>query len=189
MKDEEIKIRIKPTIKKDFQDICESEETTMSNKINKFIVDEVKLKKVESLKGKIITRKLIKFGIMNSNGRLYPKSELLKTTFDADGIEQTELERLNKQILYGQFGYAEGSTIIHKYNATHSISNLKINDDWLEGDITILNDAIVPILDNLVFRPRSYGIIDKKGIVKDLEIIGFDAVPKSDDKFIEYGEN
>jgi len=189
MKEEEIKIRVTPSLKKDFQDICENEDTTMSNKINSFIVKEVKIKKVKLPKNKTITKQLIRFGIINGHGRLYRKSELLKTTFDIDGLEQTELERLNKQILYGQFGYAEGAAIIHKYNATHSISNLRINGDWLEGDITILNDSIVPILDNLVFRPRSLGSIDKKGVVRDLEIIGFDAVPKSEDKFIEDEEN
>jgi hypothetical protein len=45
MKQEEINIRISPTLKKDFQDICEVEETTMSNKINNFIVKEVNDKK------------------------------------------------------------------------------------------------------------------------------------------------
>lgn len=188
MKEEEIKIRVTPSLKKDFQDICENEDTTMSNKINSFIVKEVKLKKVKTLKNTTITKQLIRFGVMNGNGRLYRKSELLKTTFDVDGLEQTELERLNKQILYGQFGYAEGATIIHKYNATHAISNLRINGDWLEGDVTILNDNIIPILDNLVFRPRSFGFLDKKGVVHDLEIIGFDAVPKSEDKMIKYEE-
>jgi hypothetical protein len=189
MKEEEIKIRVTPSLKKDFQNICEHEDTTMSNKINNFIVKEVKVKKITTVKDKILTKKLIKFGVMNSNGRLYRKSELLKTTFDADGVEQTELERLNKQVLYGQFGYAEGATIIHKYNATHSISNLRINEDWLVGDVAVLNDSIIPILDNLVFRPRSFGFLDKKGVVHDLEIIGFDAVPKSEDKFIEVDED
>lgn len=47
MKEEEIKIRITPSLKKDFQDICENEDTTMSNKINSFIVKEVKTKKVK----------------------------------------------------------------------------------------------------------------------------------------------
>jgi len=188
MKEEEIKIRVNPILKKDFQDICENEETTMSNKINSFIVKEVKTKKIKTLKNKTLTKKLIKFGVMNTNGRLYPKSELTKTIYDEDGLAHTELDRLNKQVLYGQFGHAEGAHIIHKYNATHSISKLRINDDWLEGDVTILNDSITPILDNLVFRPRSCGYINDKGVVTDLEIISFDAVLKSEDKFIEDGD-
>lgn len=182
-KEEEIKIRVTPSLKRDFQDICENEETTMSNKINSFIVKEVKTKKVKQFKQETITKQLIKFGVMNSHGRLYRKSELLKTTFDYDGLEHTELDRLNKTPLYGQFGYGEGETT-HKYNATHSISNLRINEDWLEGDVTILNASIVPILDNLVFRPRSFGSVDDKGVVCDLEIITFDAVLKSEDSFI-----
>lgn len=189
MKEEEIKIRVSPSLKKDFQDICENEETTMSNKINGYIVKEVNTKKVKALKNKTMTKQLIKFGVMNANGRLYRKSELLKTTFDADGLEQTELERLNKHVLYGQFGYPEGSDPTHKYNATHSVMNIRINDDWLEGDVTILNENILPILNNLVFRPRALGTVDHKGIVRDLEIIEFDAILKSDDKFFEIDEN
>jgi len=42
MKQEEIKIRVSSKLKNDFQHICEFEETTMSNKINTFIVSEVK---------------------------------------------------------------------------------------------------------------------------------------------------
>ena len=44
MKEEEIKIRVTPSLKKDFQDICELENTTMSNKINSFIITEVEAK-------------------------------------------------------------------------------------------------------------------------------------------------
>ena len=189
MKQEEIKIRITPTLKKDFQDICENEQTTMSNKINTFIFDEVKTKKIEMLKNKIFTKQLIKFGVMNTSDRLYRKTELTNVKFDEDGLEYTELDRLNKKTLYGQFGHPDNADIIHKYNATHSISNLRINEDWLEGDITILNNSIIPILDNLVFRPRSCANISDKGVVKDLDIIGFDAITKSDDKFKETDEN
>lgn len=183
MKEEEIKIRVSNTLKKDFQDICEVEETTMSNKINAFIVKEVKTKKAKVFKGQTITKQLIKFGVMNTNGRLYTKSELTKTRFDKDSMEYTELDRLNEKPLYGQFGYYPDGELVHKYNATHSINNLRINEDWLEGDVTILNDSIIPILDNIVFRPRSFGVLDEKGVVQDLEIIGFDAVTITEDSF------
>jgi hypothetical protein len=185
MKEEEIKIRITPTLKKDFQNICEDEETTMSNKINDFIVKEVKVKKIKTLKNRTSTHKLIRFGIMNGAGRLYRKSELTKISLDEDGFECTQLDRLNRQILYGQFGHCDSGDITHKYNATHSICNLRINEDWLEGDITIINDSIIPILNNLVFRPRSFGTVDDMGVVRGLEIIGFDAILKSEDKFTE----
>jgi hypothetical protein len=110
-------------------------------------------------------------------------NELLKILLDEDGFEITELDRINKQTMYGQFGYAHEDTIIHKYNATHLINNIRIDGDWLIGDVTILNDALLPILNNLVFRPRSYGRVDEKMFVYDLEIIGFDAILKSDDTF------
>ena len=107
MKKEEINIRITPTLKKDFQDICESDETTMSNKISEFIIKEVKTKKIKTLEDRTLTRQLIRFGVMNGNSRLYQKSELTDIKFDEDGLEYTELDRLNQQPLYGQFGYAE----------------------------------------------------------------------------------
>lgn len=183
MKEEEIKIRVSNTLKTDFQQVCEIEETTMSNKINDYIVKEVNLKKVKNI---MLNQKLIKFGIMNSNGRLYRKSELLKFKLDEDGFELTELDRINKASpLYGQFGYCDGATIIHKYNATHSVSNIRIDEDWLIGDVTILNESIIPILNNLIFRPRSYGVLTDKGVVTELEIIGFDAVLKTEDKFYD----
>jgi len=187
MKKEEINLRITPTLKKEFQDICEFENTTMSNKIQNFILTEVKTKKIKTLENRILTKRLIKFGVMNGNGRLYQKSELTKIKIDDDGIDYTELERLNKQTLYGQFGYSENGEIIHKYNATHSINNLRFSGDWLIGDITILNDSIIPILDKLIFRPRSFGTLDDKGVVHDLEIIGFDALIKTEDKFYDDG--
>lgn len=187
MKKEEINLRITPTLKKEFQDICEFENTTMSNKIQNFILTEVKTKKIKTLENRVLTKRLIKFGVMNGNGRLYQKSELTKIKIDDDGIDYTELDRLNKQTLYGQFGYLENGELIHKYNATHSIDNLRFSGDWLIGDITILNDSIIPILDKLIFRPRSFGTLDDKGVVRDLEIIGFDALIKTEDKFYDDG--
>ena len=129
MKKEEINLRISPILKKEFQEICENEETTMSNKIQGFIITEVKTKKIKTLENRVLTKKLIKFGVMNGNGRLYQKSELTKIKIDDDGIDYTELDRLNKQTLYGQFGYSENGEIIHKYNATSS--NLNKCREWL----------------------------------------------------------
>jgi len=182
MKEEEIKIRISEVMKKDFQDICENESTTMSRKINNFITKEINLKKYKTMKGVIVTKELIRFGVINGNGRLYTKDELLRQKFDADGFEYTELDKLNSEIFYGQFGYGD-SEKIHKYNATHSVSNFRIEGEWLIGDVTILNDSITKIFNNLVFRPRSFGEIGENGLVKNLEIIGFDAIVKSLDEF------
>ena len=181
MKKEEIKIRVSSSLKSDFQDICELHQTTMSNKINSFIFDEVKINKHKLIGGKTFTKKLIRFGSMNLNNRLYEKHKLTEIKLDEDGLEYTELDRLNNEILYGQYGYLDSSEKVHKYNATHSVKNLKINGDWLEGDVTILNDSILPIIDNLVFRSRSFGIIDDNNVVQEWVIIGFDALLKTDD--------
>ena len=185
MKQEEIKIRVSSTLKDNFQKICEFEETTMSNKINTFIVKEVKTKKPNKLSKKALIKKLIRLDVANTDGRIYGKGEILKMTIDSDGFDITELDRLNQKPLYGQFGFLETGDIIHKYNATHSITNLRIEKDWLIGDVTILNPSILPIIDNLIFRVRAFGTVDEKGNVKDLQIIGFDAVLKTEDKFKE----
>jgi hypothetical protein len=55
----------------------------------------------------------------------------------------------------------------------------------LIGDVKILNPSIIPILDKIVFRPRSYGELNNNGVVKNLEIIGFDAILITDDSFKE----
>ena len=178
MKLETIKLRIAEDAKLSFQAICDNKNTTMSNRILDFIEKDIKLNNRTS------TQKLFKFDVINGNNRIYRKSELLKILLDEDGFEITELERINKKPMYGQFGYANDDTIIHKYNATHTINNIRIDGDWLIGDVTILNEVLLPILNNLVFRPRSYGKIDKKMFVYDLEIIGFDAILKSDDSFL-----
>jgi hypothetical protein len=183
MKTEEIKIRISTTFKKDFQEICENEQTTMSNKINDYIFEEIKIKKKKDLVGQIMTKKLIKFGVINTNGRLYTKDELVKVKLNDDGFEYTELDKLNSKTYFGQFGYGHDDSSIHKYNATHSIENFRIEEDWLIGDVKILNPSIIPILDKIVFRPRSYGELDDNGVVKNLEIIGFDAILITDDSF------
>jgi antitoxin component of RelBE/YafQ-DinJ toxin-antitoxin module len=184
MKKEEIKIRVSTTLKQDFQDICENEETTMSNKINNFIFDEIKTKKIENLKNRTSIQKLIHFNVHNKNGRLYQKSDLLGIKLDENGLEYTELDRLNNVTLHGQFGFCSTGDKIHKYNATHSINNLRIEEDWLIGDVTILNDSIGHIFDKLVFRVRGFGEVDDKGVVQGLEIIGFDAILKSEDKTV-----
>ena len=64
MKEEEIKIRISETLKKDFIDICEFENTTMSNKINNFIVTEINEKKIKSIET-IITDLLVTMNYNN----------------------------------------------------------------------------------------------------------------------------
>ena len=185
MKGEEIKIRISPNLKKDFQDICENEETTMSNKINDYIVKEVKLKKIKEFSGQVLIKKFIHFGKMDTNGRLYQKSDFTKIRLDDNGDEYTELDRINNNTFYGQYGHPNDDVIVHKYNATHLVKSFKIEDDYLIGEVTILNPSIVPILDKIVFRPRSYGYLDDKGVVKDLDIIGFDAILITDDKIKE----
>ena len=100
-------------------------------------------------------------------------------------MEYTELDRINTKIFYGQFGFANDDVNIHKYNATHSIENFKIEEDWLVGDVSILNPSISFIIDRIVFRPRGYGNLDDNGVVIDFDLIGFDAVIKSEDMFKE----
>ena len=48
----------------------------------------------------------------------------------------------------------------------------------------MLNDSIAHIFDKLVFRVRGFGDVNDKGVVEGLEIIGFDAILKSEDKTV-----
>ena len=187
MKQEEIKIRITSELKKDFQCVCDEENITMSNNLTKFIKDEVKRKKIKNLSENPFTTKLIRFDKLNKNKRIYSKDEFLKIKIDDNAIEYTELEKLNSKAFYGQYNYRNDDEIIHEYNATHKITNFRIEDDWLLGDVTILNKSLLPILDNIVFRPRSYGAIGEDFNVIDLDIIGFDAISKNLDCF-NYGK-
>lgn len=47
MKEEEIKIRISETLKKEFRNVCEVEKDTVSNKLHTFIVNEVNIYKTK----------------------------------------------------------------------------------------------------------------------------------------------
>ena len=155
----------------------------MSNKLTDFISAEVIRKKEKPLNETPFTSLLIHFGVPNRNGRIYDKNDITKLRLDGDGLEYTELDRLNTKPFYGQFGFAPSDMIIHKYNATHVINNFRIKDDWLIGDVSLLNRSLEPILDNLVFRPRAHGYVNKKRVVEDMDIIGFDAIVKTEDSF------
>lgn len=183
MKTTEIKFRVDESLKQDFQDICDNEKTNMSVKLTEFMKSEVVDKKEKPLSEVPFTTQLLHFGVMNKHGRLYNKKDILNVRLDKDGLEYTELDRLNTKPFYGQFGFANSDSVIHKYNATHVINHFRIKDEWLVGDVTLLNQSLLPILDKLVFRPRAYGNINRNKIVDEMEIIGFDAIVKTEDTF------
>lgn len=54
MKEKNLTIRIDEKIKDSFKRICDNESTTMSNKINDFIVHEVKTKEVKKIDGVLV---------------------------------------------------------------------------------------------------------------------------------------
>ena len=53
MKQKEINIRISEQLKLDFKELCLSEKTTMSNKLQEFIINEIQLKKDNDTKQQI----------------------------------------------------------------------------------------------------------------------------------------
>lgn len=127
--------------------------------------------------------KLIQFNVENKNGRIYLSEEFTKIRKDENGIEYTELDRLNKMPIYGQLEYGDEFET-PRTKATHSVSNIEIVDGWLVGDITILDES-VKLLDNVVFRSRSIGELNDDKTVKIDKVLSFDAIPESTDAFIE----
>ena len=54
MKEKNLTIRIDEKIKESFKKICDNESTTMSNRINDFIVREVKSKEIKKIDGVLV---------------------------------------------------------------------------------------------------------------------------------------
>lgn len=122
--------------------------------------------------------KLIHFDVENEAGLIYEKYEFVKNrTSKRDGEFYNEIDRLNeKSPIYGQFKFGKKKT--NKYNASHSFSNFKINEDWLVADLTVLNKNFETILKNIIFKPRAVGTERIDRTVDLHKIKAFDAIIK-----------
>lgn len=116
---------------------------------------------------------LIPLNVKNKNGRIYTDSELKDI----------------KDSYYGEYNHIAKTSEISINEISHMISNIRIENNNLIGDITILKtskgdllNALINLDVKIVFRPRSIGDV-VNGYVKNLKIISFDAVELKNDSF------
>ena len=129
------------------------------------------------------TTTLIPLNVLNLNNRVYLDNENLR-----ENIENFN-ERVKKLgVVYGEYGYPENGVLDTTLSkVSHTISNVRIEDNKVIGDITIVGTRLGNLLkdnyENMVFRPRSMGVVgeDRNVILKKL--FTFDAVPNTDDAF------
>jgi len=136
----------------------------------------------------VIDAPLIFFNVKNANDRMYVRSDIEK-----------QLPDLNKRIAAGQLvgemtdykypAVRPDFDVIHIDRISHSITNIKISDTKLTGDIKFLSSQRGTSLKHLyadgliVFRPRIIGSVNEDGIVETEKIIAFDAIGKDKDSF------
>lgn len=122
---------------------------------------------------KLLATKIQKLDVPNSNGRTYTTTEMSKT-----------LAKVEHGLL-GRVGYPSGPDAgIVLTETSHMVENLRLEDGWLVGDITvlateqgkILQDAIEADKDALAFRMLGIGNVDKDGIVRNFEVTGVCAI-------------
>ena len=122
---------------------------------------------------------LMKLDTLNKNGRIYTTESVNKAIQEAN-------DKSEKGQLLGELGYGNVVDIDLK-NVSHKISELKIEDNSVVGEIEILDtpsgNKLKDILDQVVFRPRGTGNINDKGEVENFKIISFDAISKHEDAF------
>lgn len=139
-------------------------------------------KQQESDKKIVLTGQLlISLGTVNLNNRIYENNENLRKAIDDYN------DRANKFGGFGEFGYPETFDVSFK-NVSHSVKNLRIDDNSVVGDVTVLNTTkggrkLAEMLDRCVFRPRAAGMVLANGEVVLDRIFAFDAINKEDDAF------
>ncbi len=63
---------------------------------------------------------------------------------------------------------------------SHVVSDLRISDGYLVGEVKVLNTpngiTLAEIVEDIDFAPRGWGVISKEGVVTDYKMIAIDAV-------------
>ena len=166
---------------------------------------------------KLENQVLLKFDVENKNGRIYRKSEFTRIRNEkspsGDLYEWTLIEDLNGYhwcrqylwaekhvsdkrtrvdkpgLLLGEIGYPEDFEVSLS-RVSHSIKNVRIEEDLLIGDIEILNTSSGNNLKKMieegleiVFRPRAVGVINENKEVTVDKLLAFDAIPATTDSF------
>lgn len=131
------------------------------------------------MKNKTFTATLLPLNQLNGNGRIYQDNENLRESI-ADFNRRVE----ERGVAYGELGYPE-TTETYLGNVSHTVKNVRIEDDKVVGDITLLNTINGKTLKELfknddtgiVFRPRASGTVTIN------KIHSYDAINASEDSF------
>jgi hypothetical protein len=119
--------------------------------------------------------KLLRFEIENKNNRKYSKCNI-----------EPHLEKINSKPLFGVLQIDSHEIINDGLTFSHYFTNIRIEDDFLLGDLTIIDTMegrlVQDLITDIVFRPKSIGKVDGKNIIID-ELISFDAIHAMDDSF------
>ena len=128
-----------------------------------------------------ITQKILKFDVLNLNGRIYTKESISKA------IKDVRNKTKEMGVFYGCLGYPEDDKFRFALNVSHSIEKIYIRNNILFAKISILNTESSKILkdniDSYVFRPRMIGNVDENNICQVDDIISIDAILKDTDSY------
>ena len=115
--------------------------------------------------------------MINLNQRVYDKEA---------GEMMVASAKLKEGRLYGELGYPDKfDTTLG--NVSHTISNVRMVEDLIIGDIQVLDTTSGKLLNEclseMVFRPRMVGILDEDGHVKITKFGTFDANTIAEDSY------
>lgn len=103
----------------------------------------------------------------NGNGRIYPMSAL-----------EHCVEKAKAGPVLGSLGLTEGVSVALS-EVSHTVENLRIEEGYLVGDVTVLDtpkgQALEKLIDSCDFRSTGTGLI-RGGHVVDYNLISIDAV-------------
>lgn len=137
------------------------------------------------MKNETFTTTLLPLNILNGNGRIYQDNENLRESI-ADFNKRVD----EVGVAYGELGYTNSfNTSLAR--VSHTIKNVRIEDDKVVGDITLINTINGRTLKELfkydnpgiVFRPRAAGITHPDGTVTIQKVFSYDAINESEDSF------
>ena len=137
------------------------------------------------MKNKTFTATLLPLNQLNGNGRIYQDNENLRESI-ADFNKRVN----DTGVAYGELGYPD-TFETYLSNVSHMVKNVRIEDDKVVGDITLINTYNGKTLQELfkydnhgiVFRPRAAGKTNADGTVTIQKIFSYDAIFESSDSF------
>lgn len=131
------------------------------------------------------TTTFIPLNVKNLNGHIYLDNDNLR-----ESIDELNKRTIKYGCVYGEYNYPyENVFDTNLSKVSHVIDNVRIEDDKVVGDVTILHTKhgkeLINNYQNMVFRPRSAGIVEENGLVVIKKLFTFDAVDKDADAFLD----